>query len=367
MREKKLPIFCRGDYWYCYVRTPDGKRHQRALHIRNDGSAASERAAIAAYWQEQARATAGTDDRARAAKPLSKALAALTAEQELAGLTDHSHDVVFYRGRWLVKHFGPTYDLTQLSTESMVEYATEACKTREPSTVRMELDVLVRCAKAVGLTPPKRPRIKGTAKRQRPLTREQLRLFFLALHPRQRLLGLTLVTLGPRASEPSKIPDDGIDWDRQTLWVNGTKTNGSRRQLPIPDELFAFMNDLRQRGQWNGFPKQSRNAVYAIVRAACLRAFGEPRSVNDIRGTWATLASLDGVPADIRAAFQGNSPEMQARTYAQPALMPDELRKSVERGIPRIRGASACIKSASETTASAEDTSVVDIAVGRND
>lgn len=348
MADKKLPIFLRGVYWYCYVRTPAGKRLQRALHLRDDGSPASYRAAVAAYWQEQARATSGADDRpAREAKPLHKALVALRAAQELAGLSPHSLDNTLYCGRNLMLHFGLDFDLHELTKEAMVEYATKALASREPTTVILELTVLRQASQEVGLIPPKRPKIKGGAKRQRPLTREQLQQFYLVLHPRQKLLGLSLITLGCRSSEVAKIDDDSIDWERQTMWMMGTKTKGSRRQLPIPDELFALMLEMRARGEWVGFPKQSRNAVDQIVRKACIRAFGEARSVNDIRGAWSTHAALEGVNDDIRAAFQGNSPEMQHRTYSQPTLMPDQLREAVARGVPRVgAGASASASSA---------------------
>lgn len=340
--EKKLPIFKRGDYWYCYVRTPDGRRSQRALHLRDDGSPASYRAAVAAYWQEQARATSGQGDRAaRERKPLKQALDALRAEQELAGLSEHSLDNTIYRGRVLMKHYSVNYDMQDITVESMVEYATKALETRAPVTVKLELLVLRMAAAAVGCKPPKAPKIRGSkSKRQQPLTREQLQAFYLALQPRQKLLGLSLITLGCRASEVAKIDDASIDWQEQTMWLRGTKTKGSLRQLPIPDELFAHMLELRARGAWCGFPKQSRQAVDQVVRAACMRAFGAARSVNDIRGAWSTLAALEGVPADVRAAWQGNSPEQQHSTYAQPALMPAEMRKAVMPGIPRITHAS---------------------------
>lgn len=360
MRETKLPIFTRelksGRYWYCHVRTADGKREQRALHIRDDGTEASRRTAVAAYWKEQTRATSGQDDRAgRTRKPLSQALDALRAQQELAGVTDGALDNTINRGKRLMQHFTVSYDLQELTTQAMVEYAAKAVTTRAPTTVRGELDILTAAARAVGLLPPKRPKIKGGAKPQEPLTPAQVRLFFAALPYDQRLLGLALVTLGPRASEIAKIDD--VDWEQRTLWIYGTKTAGSRRQLPIPDELFAHMLELRRWGHWKGFPRITRQAIDKTVRKACKRAGIGPRSVNDLRGTWATLAALEGVSADVRAAWQGNSPEMQAKTYAQPARMPEEMRRAAAHGVPRIRTSKPpCTAYAPDGTASAADT-----------
>jgi integrase len=250
-------------------------------------------------------------------------------------VTDGALDNTVNRGKRLMQHFEVDYDLCELSTEAMVGYAVKARETRAPTTVRGELDILLAAARAVGLLPPKRPKVKGGAKPQEPLTPEQVRLFFVALPYDQRLLGLALITLGPRASEIAKIDD--VDWEARTLWVYGTKTVGSRRQLPIPDELFAHMLELRRWGHWKGFPTITRQAIDKTVRKACVRAGIGPRSVNDLRGTWATLAALEGVSPDVRAAWQGNSPQMQAKTYAQPGRMPEEMRRAAERGVPRVR------------------------------
>lgn len=346
--EKNLPIFSRDGYFRCHVYDNERKRHQRALHIRDDGTQAAYRAAVAAYWAEQARATSGAYSRPdRQRKPLVKALDALREAQELAGLSEHYLDTTIYRGRWLMAHFGTNYDLHDLTAEAMVKYATEARKVRAAATVRLELHVLRQAAAAVGCTPPKRPKVGGQSKRQQPLTREQLQAFYLAVPKKHKLLALALITLGCRRSEVAKI-DNEIDWDAQTMWMLGTKTKGSRRQLPIPDELFALMKEMRARGEWRGFPKCSRSTVDRVVRYSCKRAFGEERSVNDIRGTWSTLAGLDGVPAEVRAAFQGNSPEMQHLTYSQPALLPGEMRKAVMRGVPRINSTSAETSSADD-------------------
>jgi integrase len=268
-------------------------------------------------------------------KPLTVALSALIAQQELGGVSDGGVTNTTNRGAKLMQHFGTRFDLRQLTTQGMVGYAADALAAkRAPTTVNADLDTLGQAARAVGIVPPKRPRVAGGAKKQEPLTREQVRLFFMALPYGQRLLGIALITLGPRASEIAKIDD--IDWEARTLWVYGTKTAGSRRQLPIPDELFAHMKELERWGQWKGFPKITRQAIDKTVRKACKRAGIGPRSVNDLRGTWATLAALDGVSAEIRAVWQGNSPQMQARVYSQPGLMPEEMRHAA-RVAPRLR------------------------------
>jgi hypothetical protein len=336
--DKKLPIFTRGAYWYCYVRTAAGKRLQRALHIRNDGSRESERAAVAAYWQEQARATAGSlDQPVRPRITLGEALRSLAEQQALAELSDDRHRTVYRASKHLLAHYGADFDvLTLTSTAGYVEYATKARAWREAITVRQELGVFAQAIRAVGLNPPKLPKLGGLkAKPQEPLTTDELRRFMLALKPKYKLLGLTLVSLGIRTSEYRKITE--VDWNTRMVWVHGTKTRRSKRWVPVPDELWEVMESMRARGEWNGFPPVSDKMIDVTVRNACVRAGIGPRSVNDLRGTYSTALSLQGVSAAVRAALQGNGELMQVATYSQPHLRPEELRGSVDK-LPRITG-----------------------------
>lgn len=344
MRDKKLPIFKRGDYWYCYVRTPSGRRLQRALHIRDDGSPASERAAVAAYWQEQARATSGAlDQPARARITLGQALASLSEQQALAELSDHRHRTVYRASQHLLAHFKADYDVDELgATKDYVEYATKARALRTAASVKQELGVLAQAIRAVGLNPPKLPKLGDTKpKPQQPLSADEVRRFFLAVPAKHKLLALTLVSLGIRTSEYNKITE--VDWSRRMVYIDGTKTLRSKRWVPVPDELMEFMETLRARGEWAGFRRLGLVTIHRTVSNACVRAGIGPRSVNDLRGTYSTALSLQGVSAADRAALQGNSELMQVATYSQPHLRPEELRGSVAK-LPRITRPTGCIK-----------------------
>jgi integrase len=336
---RNVPIFVRktkgGAYWYCYVRLPDGSRRQRALHIRADGSKESERAAVAAYWSEQARATAGQlDQPQREAKRLADALRAVAKRQAAAELTDHAHGTTYRASKHLLEYFGRDFDLQTLTDERVVDYATEAKASRRAVSVRMELRTLLRSMRAVGLKPLELPDLGDTSARpQQPLNPDELRRFVLAAKPHHKFVCVALPSLGIRASEWNMITE--IDWTRRMLFVNGTKTKRSKRWVPIPDELFELMDDARRRGEWSGFPEIRRDALDHIVRSTCKRAGIGPRSANDIRGTYATALALQGVSAGERAALQGNSEMMQQRTYSQPHLQPELLRGAVDK-LPRI-------------------------------
>ena len=344
MHDTKLPIFLRGDYWYCYVRTASGKRLQRALHIRNDGSRESYRAAVAAYWQEQARATAGAlDQPVQPRVTLGEALSKLAALQALAGLSEFRHKTVYRASKHLLEHFKPEFDLLTLTkTVDYVEYATKARALREAVTVRQELGVLAQAMRAIGLNAPKLPKLGGLKyKPQEPLTTDELRRFYLAVKPKYKLTVLTVACLGLRTSEYRKIAQ--IDWDTRMVQIAGTKTKRSKRWIPVPDELWEVMDGMRARGEWRGFPRVSDKMIDVTVRNACIRAGIGPRSVNDLRGTYSTALALQGVSAADRAALQGNSELMQVQSYSQPHLRPEELRPSVDK-LPRITRPNPCIK-----------------------
>lgn len=350
-----LPIHVRDGRFICYVRTNTGERKQRALHIRADGTTASERAAVAAYWQEQARATAGQDVRARTpAKTLQKALEALTKAQVVANLGPDAHSKTYHMGRNLVRHYGPDFDLTTLTTQAqLVEYAAEALKTRSGSSTKQEIGVLGQAMGAVGLVRPKMPKLDTTPKPQQPLTEDEQRRVLLACTPEHKLTILLFLTLGPRRSEIGKV--GAIDWTARTMWIHGTKTKRSNREVPIPEELWEEMEAQRRAGTWKGFAKLSNSRVYKIVRAACKRAGLDGRHPNDLRGTASQRMRAAGVDAEVRAAIQGNSAAMQEQTYTQTHKMIDVMREAVD-STKRIKSPSAnASKEASATDREALD------------
>ena len=339
---ERLPIFSRktkgGAYWYCYVRTPDGRRIQRALHIRDDHSRDSERLARAAYWQEQARATNGQLDReTRARRTLGKALAALAREQDLAGLTDETKHVSLWAASKLLEHFGADCDVEQFTREDLVKYATWARESREASSVAIELRTLKRALGCIDVKAPAMPKLGDqSSKPQEPLTQSQMvALLMAARKPKRRVVLLVGLSLGLRRGEYKLLRE--VDWQRRLIHIAGTKTKRSDRWVPIPDELFEHMQALRaaNSGEWPGFPKYSYSALNQIIVSTADHAGLGHRHWNDLRGTWSTQAALRGVSPADRAALQGNSELMQIRTYSQPHLHAEELRGAVQ-GMPRL-------------------------------
>lgn len=348
----KLPIFERNGYWYCHVRYPTGARRQRALHIRNDGSPASRRAAEAAYWQEQSRATSGIELGRSKARTLRSALTALAEAKEADELTEHSHEKVGSAGKALEAHFGDTRDIGSITTEDLVTFALERKKTVKAITVKRDFEIYSQACAAVGVTPAKRPGIgKTKAAPQQPFSLDEVRKFMIACSPQSKLLAYCLHFCGLRNSEIRKLIEP--DWDKRRVWCEGTKTKGSKRWIFPPDEMWEYMEAQRSCGEWRGWPKLGKQGVLSFVWRTSIRAGIGRRHPNDCRGGFATRLAIAGVPAGVRGALMGNSEKTQA-IYSQPHTDEAALEKAMHQH-PRIRPP-ACITDAATESAGAAKT-----------
>lgn len=238
-------------------------------------------------------------------------------------------------------YFGADFDLSRLTTtEPLVQYALDARrdkpaadgvkarKGRSGTTVAHEIALLRAAMRAVGLPQPAAPKLKAKPKPQEPLTEEEQKRVLMAATPRHKLTALLLLTLGPRRKEVASLCTD-VDWNAQTMRIAGTKTDESDRVVPIPDELFDHMLQLRAAGKWEGFPRVSPSLIGKMVRQLCKRAGIPRRSPNDFRGTASQRMRQGGVDAEVRAAIQGNSARMQEATYTQTSKLVDVMREAV--------------------------------------
>lgn len=350
----KLPIFERNGYWYCHVRYPDGARRQRALHIRNDGSPAGKRAAEAAYWQEQSRATSGIELGRSKARTLRSALTALAEAKEADELTEDSQQKINSAGKALELFFDDTCDIGSITTEDLVTFALERKKTVKAITVKRDLMVYSQACAAVGVTPAKLPGIgKTQAAPQQPFTLDEVRKFMIACSPQSKLLAYCLHFCGLRNSEIRKLAEP--EWHSQRVWCEGTKTKGSKRWIFPPDEMWEYMIAQRSCGEWRGWPQLGRYGVLTFVWRTSIRAGIGRRHPNDCRGGFATRLAIAGVPAGVRGALMGNSEKTQA-IYSQPHTDEEALAKAMHQH-PRIRPP-ACITDAPTETAAAAKTAV---------
>ncbi|HYC73124.1 MAG TPA: site-specific integrase [Opitutaceae bacterium] len=132
---------------------------------------------------------------------------------------------------------------------------------------------------------------------------------------RQRWVAVA-VYLGGRLSEiESKLDWADVDLDARTLWLRGTKTEGSERHIPIPAELMSILSAVPEEERVG--PVAGRWAsVRRDLAKACARAGIAPVTPNDLRRTYASWLVNAGVPLQQVAKLMGHkSTRMVEKVY----------------------------------------------------
>jgi integrase len=333
------------DKWQCYVWEPGpgGKFKRRPVSTRivDDGSKKSRQNAEAVARNLQGQ-SAGGRDVAKQEVTCKQALKKLTSRLELAGRRFATIRSVIYRGANVVSFFGEKRAISTIDDDAIMEYAKHARQTREPITVSEELDVLRRMMLEAGLKPGKLPEVGDTTpKPQKVLTPEQAQVLWLRMPNKRKITTQAYLQLGLRRSEPWKI--SAINFSTGWAEVAGTKTKGSVRDVPVPDELLAelyrYKADFRQ-----AFPPWNLDTVSATLTSVARRvgivSVNEYLTVNDTRGTYASHQAMNGIPIVKLASYMGTSIKMLEKYYVQ--LQTDERsRKEAETGAIRFRPGAA--------------------------
>jgi integrase len=325
-----------SDTWQCWAHFFDGTERRRkavSTGVRDDGSAEAKRNAEIVGYQIERRLAAGGPDSARSTKTLRQALRALTEAQELAGRSDANMEIIADKGANLVAFFGAERVMHTVTKELLRDYAVQARRSRSVGTVQRELLVFKQACAAVGVVCPERPDIgEPTPPPQRILDVDEQRRLLLAVAPKRKGHLLSYLQLGVRQSELWKITE--IDWEDRYLHVAGTKTKQAKRWVPIPEELFEWMES--QRRAWVGFERWTM--IDRDLRLAAERAeLGRDLSCNDLRGTYAHHMAIAGTPQLLLAKWMGTSVKMLDQVYARLDKRGDYQHEYVARGVPRLR------------------------------
>jgi integrase len=341
----------RSDTWQCWCHYFDGTRRRRVARstgITDDGTVKSRQTAEAVARDIERSLAVGGNAAARPSKTLRQALKALAESAVLAGRTRSTMDHIRYRGATLVTFFDINKPLADIDAGACKAFAVESRKTKTAWTVHRELNCLGQAFKAVGMKPPEFPELgEITHKPQRVLEVDEQRSLLFATPGKLKLYIVAYLQLGLRASEPWKITE--VDWTNRYVFVNGTKTKGSKRWVPIPDELFAELLPLRASG-WCGFEKKHQpNIDMTIKRAAKRAGIGADLSVNDLRGTYATHMARAGVPALTLAKIMGNSVKMLERVYANLGVRADHMHEAASK-LPKLRNGATHVLSLDSKT-----------------
>ncbi|MBL8635985.1 MAG: site-specific integrase [Myxococcales bacterium] len=186
---------------------------------------------------------------------------------------------------------------------------------RKTATIKKELEVLSMVAKHFGVDlRSKSVRIKrlfakisGAATREpKPLTFEEYQLLREQLPDNRRLLVDVAVYTGARASELFALRIEDFDFVRGRVHIRGTKTAKSDRWLPLVPVLDELVRpqQLARRG---GHLLDHWHNKWKDLRAACVRAGIEPRSVLDFRHTFASWLKQAGCDSKAVGALMGHT------------------------------------------------------------
>jgi integrase len=150
--------------------------------------------------------------------------------------------------------------------------------------------------------------------RKRSLTREEVVRLLAQLPPHRGALVAICVALGVRLSEAFRLLPTDVDLAAGRVFVGGTKTQGSRRWLPV---LSVYRPLLE--GAVGYLPLAHWKHVHESLLAACLRAGIERCSPNDLRRTHSTLLVELGVDRDVVRRLLGHTTSaLVDRVYGQP-------------------------------------------------
>jgi integrase len=240
-------------------------------------------------------------------------------------------------GHW-IRLFGPDLTLASMTPALFDQYvATRRAERAAEPTVAKEVSIatqLLRLAKRAGCYPGDlqalRPLdLRATyTPRTRALTAPEVVRLLAALLPKRAAVVAICVGLGTRLSEAFRLLPSDFDWEHARVFVGGTKTEKSRRHLPILSAYRSLIGSAVPH-----LPLERWSNYWRGLTEACRRAGIPPCSPNDLRRTHATLLAQAGAEKDaVRRLLGHASGRMLERVYDVPGV--EQLRERVERGLP---------------------------------
>jgi integrase len=312
-------------YWYARVTRPDGTR-------TNWKSTRKERKGDAKLVAEQWDAAASSGNRV---VTLAEAYKFLAAHMERKEDSDSTMEVLSLKASHVCSFMGEHRDIASIKladTEAYLDMRRAAG--RSDSTIAKELGYLIgalRRCKRLGMYdadpaviwPEVLP--KQFPGRKRWLTWSEYLKLIDVIVPQWRDHLIVYTSTGVRFSELYELTARSVrgGW----LHVEGTKTDGANRKLPLSAEAAEALQ-RRVDGSSNGtlFPLASpdidsqKRAWLRALAKACKRAGLEHASTNDLRRTFCSWAWHNGVDERVCVGWMGHrSSRMVREVYAQPS------------------------------------------------
>lgn len=107
-------------------------------------------------------------------------------------------------------------------------------------------------------------------------------------------------------------------------------TKKKKPMLPMTGELRLYLEQLRERYPDDIYVLRTSGTVFEALEAIAKRAGVEGVTPHVMRHTWATHASMDGVPLEEIARVLGDSIVTVEKVYAK--YQPGYLKKAIEQG-----------------------------------
>lgn len=329
-------IYRRGNTWHAYWTDARGQHHRRALKT-------TDRDVARARLRELELAT--TDPAAYSTHTLGAALDRLfeSMRSENAPATLASYQ---QKARHLERLLGGGVALGELSRDRVTAYVTTRLdEGAHPSTAYKELVVLRRALKLAiergawaGNPGAVIPKVRQSYKpRDRWLTHREAAALLGEILPHRRLWAGIALYAGLRDSEVEGLRWEHVDMAGRWLRVEGTKTRGALRVVPISAplaELLASAGELAAASgasagdavveRWDNVERDLTAALdrglhgprVRLPAGAQARPPRDPISPNDLRRTFASWLVQAGVPLYVVARLLGHtSTRMVERVY----------------------------------------------------
>jgi len=317
MATKRDGLYKRGPFWW--LRSDPVTKKPKSTQCRNIEAARRFRTTRERLAADPANAAAQT---ARLDKWIARVIAKKTADGKAEGTLQ------VYRQK--LGHFirlEPKALMADISPEFVDRYvATRRTEEVSDHTISKEVTHLLTVVQAAkrarqfaGDVDTLRPDDlhAGYKPRKRALTRAEVNRLIPELNPTLGALVAVCVSLGCRLSEAFRLRPSDIDFERNQVWIAGTKTELAARFVPI---LSIFRGLLERAVPALPLGASAPNNMRRDIRAACKRAGIAPCTTNDFRRTNATMLSEAGVDRDVTRRLLGHTTtKLVDLVYGQPS------------------------------------------------
>jgi integrase len=348
-------LYKRGKTWWGWVIDADGKRSYRS-------TGQQDRQAAEAVLRELERRAANPAYAAAHTTTLGAALERLIRDRKFKARADAT--LTFYRAKagHLVRLLGAGTPLAKVDACAVDDYvekrldegAARNTISKELTTLRATLKVAKRRGEFSGDIDQVMPEgfSAGYKPRERFLSPAEATALLAELIPDRAARVAFIIGTGARLGESDRAMRVDVDLARGVVRLRGTKTESSRRTVPLAKVNHELVAHAVKYGEGeDGLLFTPWGNVRRDLEAACERA-GIPKvSPNDLRRTCATWMRNEGVPTDAIGAFLGHrDSRMVERVYGR--LSPDALGSILRRQMGTPEACSTFVVNEGEAEAS---------------